>query len=250
MRRSRCCDSRPGPAPTGVRVGDWSRPRGIPPLRAGEARRPGAGRVDRRSRRSSRGAWRSDVSRASARANYHQLALCGKSQLLDHRSPMTQTMRLPRKTRLFLAGNTISMVGTGLVLPFMLIYLHQVRGIALPVVGAILGGAAVAGLAVVPISGVLVDRIGARPVLIGIMVGQAIADVWLASAQSALTALPAMLLYGATWAPMFPTLATMIAGLTPQPVTQQRAFAINFTAQNAALGIGAAVDRKSTRLNS
>jgi MFS family permease len=33
----------------------------------------------------------------------------------------------------------------------------------------------------------------------------------------------------------------MIAGLTPQPVTQQRAFAINFTAQNAALGIGAAV---------
>lgn len=154
---------------------------------------------------------------------------------------MTHATSLPRSTRLFLAGNTISMVGTGLVLPFMLIYLHQVRGIALPVVGAILGGAAVAGLVVVPISGVLIDRVGARPVLIGIMVGQSIADVWLASAHSAPTALPAMLLYGAMWAPMFPTLATMIAGLTSQPVMQQRAFAINFTAQNAALGTGAAV---------
>ncbi len=154
---------------------------------------------------------------------------------------MTQAPPLPRSTRVFLAGNTISMVGTGFVLPFMLIYLHQVRGIALPVVGAILGGAAVAGLVVVPISGVLIDRVGARPVLVGIMVGQAIADVWLASAHSASAALPAMLLYGAMWAPMFPTLATMIAGMTPHPVMQQRAFAINFTAQNAALGTGAAV---------
>ena len=35
--------------------------------------------------------------------------------------------RLPCTTRLFLGGNTVSMVGTGLVLPFLLIYLHQVR---------------------------------------------------------------------------------------------------------------------------
>ena len=33
----------------------------------------------------------------------------------------------------------------------------------------------------------------------------------------------------------------MIAGLTPDPVAQQRAFAINFTAQNAAIGVGAAL---------
>jgi len=41
----------------------------------------------------------------------------------------TRTMptRLPGTTRTFLAGNTVSMLGTGLVLPFTLIYLHQVR---------------------------------------------------------------------------------------------------------------------------
>ena len=45
------------------------------------------------------------------------------------------TARMPRPTRLFLAGNTVAMSGTGLVIGFTLIYLHQVRGLALPVVG-------------------------------------------------------------------------------------------------------------------
>jgi MFS family permease len=154
---------------------------------------------------------------------------------------MSPVAPLPRTTRIFLAGNTVSMVGTGLILPFMLIYLHQVRGIALPVVGAILAGAAAAGLVVVPVSGALIDRFGARTVLVGVMVGQSIADVSLAWAHNVPTAIPAVLLYGASWSPMFPTVGTMIAGLTPHPVTQQRAFAINFTAQNAALGTGAAI---------
>ena len=42
--------------------------------------------------------------------------------------------RLSGRTRLFLAGNTLSMLGTGLVVPFMINYLHEARGIALPVV--------------------------------------------------------------------------------------------------------------------
>lgn len=57
---------------------------------------------------------------------------------------------VPRATRLFLAGNTVSMAGTGLVIAFPLIYLHQVRGLALPVVGALLAVSAAAGLVVVP----------------------------------------------------------------------------------------------------
>jgi MFS family permease len=148
---------------------------------------------------------------------------------------------MPRATRLFLAGNTVSMTGTGLVIAFTLIYLHQVRGIALPIVGALLAASAAAGLIVVPVSGILLDRLGARRVLTGIIFGQAVGQVLLAWAHSAATALPVMLLYGATWAPMFPALRTMIAGLTPDPAMQQRAFAINFTAQNAALGAGTLV---------
>lgn len=150
-------------------------------------------------------------------------------------------IRMSPATRLFLAGNTVSMLGTGLVIAFILIYLHQVRGIALPVVGGLLTAAAGAGLLVVPLAGVLLDRIGARRVLTGIVIGQAVAQVLLAWAHNAATALPVLLLYGATWAPMFPAIRTMIAGLSPEPETQRRAFAINFTAQNAAIGVGTTV---------
>jgi MFS family permease len=145
---------------------------------------------------------------------------------------------MPGATRLFLAGNAVAMTGNGLVIAFTLIYLHQARGIALPVVGLLLAAAAAAGLLAVTVSGVLLDRLGARRVLTGVILGQAAAQVLLAWAHNAATALPALLVYGATWAPMFPAIATMIAGLTPDPGTQQRVFAINFTVQNAALGVG------------
>jgi MFS family permease len=148
---------------------------------------------------------------------------------------------MPRQTRLFLAGNAVSMAGTGLVIAFTLIYLHQVRGLALPVVGALLAASAAAGLFVMPAAGVLLDQVGARRVLTGILVGQAVAQVLLARAHDAATALPALLVYGASWATMFAALQTMIAGLTPEPASQQRAFAINFTLQNAALGVGTVV---------
>jgi MFS family permease len=144
----------------------------------------------------------------------------------------------PASTRLFLAGNAVAMTGTGLVIAFTLIYLHQARGIALPVVGLLLAAAAAAGLLAVTVCGVLLDRLGARRVLIGIIIGQAVGQVLLAWAHNAATALPALLLYGATWAPMFPAIATMIAGLAPDPAIQQRVFTINFTMQNAALGVG------------
>jgi MFS family permease len=149
--------------------------------------------------------------------------------------------RLSGKTRLFLVGNFLSMLGTGLVLPFMIIYLHQSRGIALPVVGGMMAAGAAVGLTVVLVCGALMDRVGARPVLGTILLGQVVAEVALAWAHNSLTAWPAILIYGATWAPMFGAISTMLNGLTKEPAIQQRAFAVNFATQNMALGIGAAV---------
>src|SRR6266481_4722612 len=54
--------------------------------------------------------------------------------------------RLPRATWLLIAGNAVSALGTGLVLPLTLIYLHQVRGIALPDVGFLLATSGAVGL--------------------------------------------------------------------------------------------------------
>jgi hypothetical protein len=128
------------------------------------------------------------------------------------------------------------MTGNGLVIAFTLIYLRQARGIALPVVGVLLAASAAAGLLVVTVSSVLLDRLGARRVLTGIMLGQAVGQVLLAWAHDAASALPALLLYGATWAPMFPALATVIGGLNTDPAAQQHVFAINFTIQKRCAG--------------
>jgi MFS family permease len=89
--------------------------------------------------------------------------------------------------------------------------------------------------------GALMDRVGARPVLGTILLGQVVAEVALAWAHNTPTAVPAVLLYGATWAPMFGAISTMLNGLTPEPALKPRVFAVNFATQNMALGIGAAV---------
>jgi len=97
--------------------------------------------------------------------------------------------RLSSATWLLIAGEAVSALGTGLVLPLTLIYLHQVRGIALPVVGALMASTGAVGLVAVPLAGIALDRLGARTVLLAVLCGQALAEAGLA-AHSVATALP------------------------------------------------------------
>lgn len=149
--------------------------------------------------------------------------------------------RIPRPARIVIAGDAVAALGTGLILPLTLIYLHQVRGIRLPVVGALLAMQAAIGLVSVPISGALMDRIGARKVLTSALIGQAVGSAGLAWTHSVLTAIPVMVIFGASLAPGFPAFMTLLAGVAPQPDEQQRAFAVNFTVLNAAVGIGGGI---------
>jgi len=149
--------------------------------------------------------------------------------------------RLPAATWLLMAGDAVSALGTGLVLPLTLIYLHQVRGIALPVVGLLLTSTGLVGLIAVPLTGVALDRFGARRVLTIVLAGQALAEAGLAWAHSVPTAVPSVLVLGASLGPSFPAFQTMLAGVNPDPEVQQRAFAMNFTAVNAGIGAGGAI---------
>jgi MFS family permease len=149
--------------------------------------------------------------------------------------------RLPLTTWLLIAGDAVSALGTGLVLPLTLIYLHQVRHIALPEVGLLLAASGAVGLVAVPLAGVALDRFGARAVLIVVLAGQALAEVGLTRVHSVATALPVALVLGASLGPSFPAFQTMLAGINRDPAGQQRAFAINFTGVNAGIGAGGAI---------
>lgn len=139
------------------------------------------------------------------------------------------------------ATRTIAALGTGLTLPLTLVYLHQMRGIPLAVTGELFALAAVAGLAAMPLTGVALDRLGARPVLVTVLIGQALAATGLAWAHSSATALAVMVLQGASLGPSNPAYTTMIGGLGLSPEQQQRAFGWTFTTVNAAIGVGGAI---------
>jgi MFS family permease len=147
-------------------------------------------------------------------------------------------MSLSRDTRLLLAGDGLSALGTGLVLPLILIYLHQVRGIPLTTTGLLLAVPGVIGLAAVPLSGIALDRFGPRNTLLALMIGMAVAEFGLAFVHSATQALPVLGLLGVVQGATFPAYAVMLAAVAGDGPRQQRAFAVNFTVVNAGIGTG------------
>src|SRR5919107_1747525 len=76
---------------------------------------------------------------------------------------------LPREGRLLLSIVVFEFIGTGLVLPFTVVYLHEVRGFSLSDVGLLLGLPPLMGLLVVGPGGSAIDRVGARRVQLGVL---------------------------------------------------------------------------------
>jgi MFS family permease len=153
---------------------------------------------------------------------------------------MTRTA-FPPAVWVLIGGDVVSSFGTGMILPLNLIYLHEVRGIPLAEVGALLALASAVSLVTVPLSGVAIDRLGARRIYVLVLVVQALSQGALGWAHSAATALPGLLLLGASMGPSFPAFASTMAGLCPDPARQQRAFAVNFTGVNIGFGLGGVV---------
>src|SRR5512134_3444982 len=84
--------------------------------------------------------------------------------------PMSRFLRsldpqLPRSVHTLQLGGLVSALGNGMLIPFLLIYLHNVRGIGLGVAGLVVGANALVSVVAGPIAGTLVDRHGGRRVL-------------------------------------------------------------------------------------
>src|SRR5579871_6750369 len=73
---------------------------------------------------------------------------------------------LPRPVLVLQAGTAVNYFGTGLILPFEIIYLHQTRGFPTATAGLVLAAIMGTAAAVTPLSGALLDRFRAKPILI------------------------------------------------------------------------------------
>src|SRR3954470_6701116 len=76
---------------------------------------------------------------------------------------------LPREGRLMLSIVVLEFLGTGLVLPFNVVYLHEVRAFTLSDVGLLLGLPPLMGLLVVGPGGSAIDRFGARRIQLAVL---------------------------------------------------------------------------------
>src|SRR5919199_173085 len=74
---------------------------------------------------------------------------------------------LPREGRLLLSVVVFQFIGTGLVLPFLVVYLHEIRGFPLSDVGWLIGLSPLVGFLVVGPGGTIIDEYGARVVVLG-----------------------------------------------------------------------------------
>jgi MFS family permease len=75
-----------------------------------------------------------------------------------------------REARRILIGTLFSAIGRGLTMPFLLVYLTQVRGLDAGTVGLLVGWMGVVALVLAPLGGTLVDRLGARHVVLPLLV--------------------------------------------------------------------------------
>ena len=148
--------------------------------------------------------------------------------------------QLPRAVWLLQAGGLANMFGNGVVVPFLVIYLHNVRGISLGLAGLIAATNGLAALVSGPIAGSLADRIGARTTLVAALLIMTcafalfplITQPWQAFALNALAGTGS----GAFW----PSQGTLLSALTPAD-RRPAAFAQQRVTMNLGIGLGGLV---------
>ncbi|CAL9525554.1 hypothetical protein SUDANB145_03917 [Streptomyces sp. enrichment culture] len=134
-------------------------------------------------------------------------------------------------------GNALSAFGLGFTVPYLYVYVAQVRGLGSVTAGLVLAVFAVAALIVLPFAGRAIVRRGPLPVLLAALVVAALGALSLGVSEQAATVLPSAALLGAGQAVMQPALATMIVDCSTAD-TRSRAFATQFFLQNLGLGVG------------
>jgi MFS family permease len=144
---------------------------------------------------------------------------------------------LPKRAWEVLAFDGVSAFGSGLVLPFLIIYLHRVRGIEIEVAGLALGMVAVAGLVAGPVSGSFVDRFGARFALMAALFLSATGALLVIWVREPWQAFVATAVLGCGEAAFWPSIQSLLAGAV---TTEQRSsvFAVHYATLNAGLGVG------------
>jgi len=145
--------------------------------------------------------------------------------------------QLPRPVWLIEAGGIANSLGNGIVIPFLVIYLHEVRHFGLGISGVVVAFLLGIGIVGSPLAGRIVDRVGARTTLMGSLALLAAGYGGFPFVRHPWQAFGLALIAGAGNGGFAPSHSSLLAALTSR---EQRtaAYAITRVTDNLGFGIG------------
>ena len=147
---------------------------------------------------------------------------------------------LPRPVWLVQLGGVVNSLGNGIALPFIVIYLHNVRGISLGLAGLVAATNSAAALVTGFLAGTLADRIGPRRVLMGALAVMAVSIAAFPLIRESWHAFALGAALGAGSGAFWPSQSALVSGLTPRP-RRHSAFAVQRVTMNLGVALGGVV---------
>ncbi|WP_212828378.1 MFS transporter [Catellatospora sp. TT07R-123] len=145
-----------------------------------------------------------------------------------------------REARRQLVGTLFSSLGRGLTLPFLFIYLTEVRHLPGSSVGLAIGWFGLLTLLLSPLGGALIDRYGARRVVLPALALSSLGSGSLALVGTVWQAFAALTVCGLGGATIWAGQNTIMTTLTSDQ-ERQRVFGLQFALLNLGIGVGSAL---------
>src|SRR6476660_455667 len=147
---------------------------------------------------------------------------------------------LSRPVLILQAGNALNYFGYGLVLPFEIIYLHQIRGFSTTTAGLVLAATMGTSAIVTPPTGALLDRYSAKALVVAGSLASALGYAGFAFVDRPWQAFACAIVGGAGVGVTRTANQTLLITLI-MPEQRVASFALGRAAQNLGLGLGAAI---------
>ena len=145
--------------------------------------------------------------------------------------------RYPRAYWVLLSGEVVQSVGFGMAVPFIAIYLTETIGASATGAGAVLALWAVVGLFGQPVGGMLSDRLGRRPVILGGLAAAGVAAIAWSAAGNIWTVAVLTLLWGIGNAIFEPAAGAVVADVAPRELRTE-AYGLLHVVNNAGFTVG------------
>src|SRR5919204_4256865 len=147
---------------------------------------------------------------------------------------------LSRPVLILQAGDALNYFGYGIVLPFEIIYLHQIRGFPTPTAGLVLAATMGTAAIVTPTTGALTDRYSAKAIVVAGSLASALGYAGFAYVERPWQAFACSIAGGAGFGAAGTANRTLVVRLV-SPEQRAAAFALNRVAGNLGIGLGATV---------